>query len=94
MASQPPTGLDMRGLVLMGMPACGACTNSATWLRDHGVTFRKYDVSTSPAVINWLMQETGQRTVPQFFFNGQHVGGGFAQVKQLVQQGMIVSQRR
>ncbi len=93
---QPPqheTGLNMDGLVLMGMPGCGGCLQSAQWLEDQGITFRKYDVTTSQRIIAWVTQATGQRTVPQFFLNGHHVQGGFPQVQQLALQGQLQTPR-
>lgn len=86
---QHETGLDMSGLVLMGMPNCGGCMQASQWLENNNVVFRKYDVSTSPRIVQWLMQTTGQRTVPQFFFNGQHIQGGFAQVQGLASGGHL-----
>lgn len=84
-----PNGLDMRGLVLFGMPGCAGCLQSATWLSDNDLTYTKYDVSTSQQVIQWLMETTGQRTVPQFFFNGQWLPEGFARVQQMAMRGEI-----
>lgn len=79
----------MRGLVLMGMPGCSGCAQAAQWFESHNVTYQKYDVSTSPATISWLVSVTGQRTVPQFFYNGQWLRGGFAQARQLVDAGHV-----
>jgi len=86
---QTPQGLNMQGLVLFGMPVCAGCDQAAAWLKSHGFAFTKYDVTTSRAVISWLQQATGQRTVPQFFLNGQYVSGGFNQVMQLAASGHI-----
>ena len=85
----PPNNLNMQGLVLMGMPGCGGCEMSANWLENKGVAFQKYDVRTSQEVVQWLMQVTGERTVPQFFLNGQHVKGGFPQLQALADAGQL-----
>ena len=79
----------MQGLVLFGMPNCQQCDVAARWLEDNGFAFRKYDVSTSQAVVSWLVQEVGARNVPQFFLNGHHLGGGFAQLQQLATMGQL-----
>jgi glutaredoxin len=85
----PPQSLNLQGLVLFGMPNCVACDQAARWLEDNSFMFRKYDVSTSQATIVWLMQEVGAKNVPQFFFNGHHLQGGFAQVQQLAASGEL-----
>ncbi len=85
----PPQTLDMQGLVLFGMPNCVACDQAARWLEDNNHMFRKYDVSTSPTTVAWLMQEVGAKNVPQFFFIGHHLQGGFAQVQQLAAAGEL-----
>lgn len=84
-----PTGLDMSGLVLMGMPMCMGCAQASRWLEDEGLAYKKYDVSTNQQIQNWIIQTTGQRSVPQFFLNGHYVQGGFAQVQQLARMGQL-----
>lgn len=84
-----PPGLDMSGLVLFGTQGCGGCIQSAQWLTDNGFVFRKYDVTTSANVIQWLQQVTGQRTVPQFFFNGHWLAEGFARVQHMASLGEL-----
>lgn len=91
--SPPPRGIDLTGLVLMGMPGCGGCAQAAQWFDSHSVTYRKYDVSTSPGTIAWLQTATGQRTVPQFFYNGKHLQGGFAQARHFVETGQLQQPR-
>lgn len=93
MADEHPTGLDMSGLVLFGMPACGGCMQSAQWLTDQGLTFRKFDVLTYPKIIAWLVETTGQKTVPQFFFNGHWLREGFPRVQQMASLGELQKPR-
>lgn len=73
----------------MGMPSCGPCNAAAQWLDQQQVAHRKVDVSNDPKLILWLRQVTGQRGVPQFFWRGQWVMGGFPHVQQLIGQGAI-----
>lgn len=87
--AEHPTGLDMSGLVLMGMPNCSGCVIASNWLDGQDLPFRKYDVSTSAHVVKWLIETTGQRSVPQFFLNGHHLPGGFDQVRQMAAMGQL-----
>ena len=86
---ESPQGLDLSGLVLFGTQGCGQCIQSAQWLTDQGLVFRKYDVTTSQAVILWLQQAPGQRTVPQFFYNGHWLAEGFARVQHMASLGEL-----
>ncbi len=56
-------------------PYCGYCVRAAALLRSKGVSFEEIDVSRDDEKREWLVETTGQRTVPQIFINGQSVGG-------------------
>ena len=40
-----------------------------------GVQYQEIDVSSDDQKRHWLVQTTGQRTVPQIFINDKSVGG-------------------
>lgn len=44
-------------------------------LSKKGVRYQEVDVSNDDEKRRWLMQTTGQRTVPQIFINEKSVGG-------------------
>jgi glutaredoxin 3 len=44
-------------------------------LRDKGVDFQEIDVATDTDKRKWLVETTGQRTVPQVFIGGKPYGG-------------------
>lgn len=69
-------------------PNCPGCINAKQWLDANGVAYQVQDIS-NPQVAQYLVQATGQRTIPQFFHNGQWLSGGFRQVQQLRQQGAL-----
>ena len=56
-------------------PYCGYCVRAVNLLRSKGIAFEEIDVSGNDAKREWLVETTGQRTVPQIFINGQSVGG-------------------
>jgi glutaredoxin 3 len=67
-----------------GMPArveiyvtdyCPYCVRAKGLLKRKGVAFEEYDVTDNSAKRAWLVEKTGQRTVPQIFINGVSVGG-------------------
>ena len=54
---------------------CPYCTRAKALLGRKGVDFDEVDVTNAPDKRAWLMEATGQRTVPQVFINGRSVGG-------------------
>jgi glutaredoxin 3 len=54
---------------------CGYCRAAKSLLQQRGVTFEEIDVSADPGQRKWLIEKTGQRTVPQIFIAGVPVGG-------------------
>lgn len=54
---------------------CPYCVRAKMLLNKKGVAFKEIDVSNDPAKRQWLLQASGQRTVPQIFIGGKAVGG-------------------
>lgn len=54
---------------------CPYCVRASALLRRKGVAFTEIDVSRDDEKRDWLVQSTGQRTVPQIFINGRSIGG-------------------
>lgn len=57
-------------------PTCGFCHAAKRLLTQKGVSFTEIDVAGSPDARAEMMQRSnGGRTVPQIFFDDQHIGG-------------------
>ena len=57
---------------------CPFCVQAKDLLTSKGIAFKAIEldqVSNGAAIQNALQQKTGQRTVPNIFINGQHLGG-------------------
>ena len=54
---------------------CPYCTRAKQLLTKRGIAFEEIDVSTDDEKRTWLVQTTGQRTVPQIFIHGTPIGG-------------------
>jgi glutaredoxin 3 len=54
---------------------CPYCNRAKDLLRKKGVTFEEIDVTNSQEQRQFLIEATGQRTVPQIFINQKPVGG-------------------
>ncbi len=65
----------MAAVTIYVTPWCPYCVRAKGLLKRKGVAFTEVDVSDDPARRAWLVQATGQRTVPQIFINDRSVGG-------------------
>jgi glutaredoxin 3 len=54
---------------------CGYCGAAKSLLAKRGVAFEEIDCTRDPATRQWLIEQTGQRTVPQIFIAGVAIGG-------------------
>jgi glutaredoxin 3 len=67
---------------------CGYCHAAKALLQQRGVAFEEIDCSSDPATRKWLIEQTGQRTVPQIFIGGVPVGG-FSELSGLDRAGKL-----
>ena len=67
-------------------PYCPYCSMAARLLSQLGLAFEEVDVSGDDERRRWLLEVSGQRTVPQIFING-HTVGGFDDLSALVRRG-------
>jgi glutaredoxin 3 len=67
---------------------CGYCHAAKTLLRERGVAFEEIDCTNDAPTRKWLIEQTGQRTVPQIFIGGVPVGG-FSELSGLDRAGKL-----
>jgi glutaredoxin 3 len=67
---------------------CGYCTAAIRLLRAKGVEFQHIDASGDPTTRRWLVEVTGQTTVPQIFINDRPVGG-YTDIRALDERGEL-----
>ena len=68
--------------------ACGYCTAAIRLLTEKGVKFQHIDATGDPETRRWLVEATGQTTVPQIFIDGRSVGG-YTDLRALDQRGEL-----
>ena len=56
-------------------PSCPYCVMAKRLMREKGVSYAEIDVAADPDKRRWLVETTGQRTVPQVFIDGKPYGG-------------------
>lgn len=69
-------------------PSCPYCVMAKRLMREKGVAFEEIDVATDTDKRKWLVEVTGQRTVPQIFIDGNPYGG-FTDIAALDRKGEL-----
>ncbi len=69
---------------------CPFCTRAKALLRKKGVAFEEIDVEGDDARRAWLVEASGQKTVPQIFVDGRSLGG-FSDIDALDREGRLDS---
>lgn len=68
---------------------CHFCDMAKELLEERGYTFETVDLTHDPEGRLALIEKAGgQKTVPQIFMNGRHMGG-YEDLKRLVQDGTL-----
>ncbi len=67
---------------------CAYCVRAKVLLQKKGVAFEEIDVEHDDAKRAWLVEASGQRTVPQVFVDGRPLGG-FSDLDALDRQGEL-----
>lgn len=67
---------------------CPYCVRAKALLDRKGVAYREIDVERNDELRMWLVEASGQRTVPQIFVDGRSLGG-FTDIDALDRQGKL-----
>ena len=67
---------------------CPYCINAKRLLAEKGVTPEEIRVDQNPEARQFMMEKSGQRTVPQIWIGDVHVGG-FTDLRALDQAGKL-----
>jgi glutaredoxin 3 len=67
---------------------CPYCVRAKALLTKKGIPFEEIDVEQDEAKRAWLVEASGQRTVPQIFVDGRPLGG-FFEIETLDRQGKL-----
>lgn len=73
-------------VVVYVTPWCSFCTRAKRLLEARGIAFETVDVGGNSEARRWLVDKTGQHTVPQIFIKGRSIGG-FTELAALDQRG-------
>lgn len=65
----------MRPVKIYTTSYCPYCHRAKQLLRDRKIPFEEIDCEGDDETREWLIEATGQRTVPQIFFGEEPIGG-------------------
>lgn len=78
----------MAEVLVYTTPSCPYCVMAKRLLTQKGVGYQEIDVARDDAKRRWLVEATGQRTVPQIFIDGKSYGG-FSDISALDKAGQL-----
>ena len=80
-------------VVMYTTRVCGYCVAAKRLLASRKVAYTEIDVTGDQAKRAWLVEATGQRTVPQIFIAGESIGG-FEELAELDRAGELAEKLR
>ena len=81
----------MKNIIVYSGPMCGYCDSAKRLLARNNLKFTDIDVSTKEGLRDEMTKKAnGRRTIPQIFFNDEHVGG-YQELRDLEKAGKLFS---
>ena len=65
----------MQKITVYSKHYCPYCRAAKALLREHGLDFEEIEVGENPDLLARMRALSGRRTVPQIFFDADHIGG-------------------
>ena len=66
----------MKNIVMYTGPSCNFCDAAKRLLVRNNATFSEIDIASKEGLMEEMIQKAnGKRTIPQIFFDDQHIGG-------------------
>ena len=66
----------MKSVTIYTGPLCNYCEAAKKLLARNNVEYKEINIATVDGAMNEMISKAnGKRTIPQIFFNGQHMGG-------------------
>ena len=81
----------MKSVVIYTGPSCNYCDAAKRLLARNNLEFINIDVSTKDGLRDEMINKAnGRRTIPQIFFNDEHIGG-YQELRELEKEGKLFS---
>ena len=81
----------MKNITVYSGPMCGYCDAAKRLLAKNNLEFTDIDVSAKEGLRDEMIKKAnGRRTIPQIFFNNEHIGG-YQGLRELEKAGKLFS---
>jgi len=66
----------MKNVTIYTGPLCNFCDAAKRLLTRNNITYKEINIATVDGAIDEMIKKSnGKKTIPQIFFNDQHIGG-------------------
>tara|TARA_B100000401_G_C52752982_1_gene694163 strand:- start:1055 stop:1309 length:255 start_codon:yes stop_codon:yes gene_type:complete len=77
----------MKSITMYSGPMCAFCEAAKRLLLRNNLEFKEIDISSQEGLRDEMIQKAnGKRTIPQIFFNNEHIGG-YQELRALEKKG-------
>ena len=81
----------MKNIIVYSGPMCGFCDAAKRLLTRNNLSYTEIDVSLKEGLREEMTKKAnGRRTIPQIFFNEEHIGG-YQELRELEKRGVLIS---
>ena len=81
----------MKNIIIYSGPLCNFCEAAKRLLVRNNLKFREIDISTKDGLREEMIQKSnGKRTIPQIFFDNDHIGG-YQELRNLEKNGELIN---
>ncbi len=81
----------MKNITVYSGPMCGFCDAAKRLLTRNNLSYTEIDVSLKEGLREEMIKKAnGRRTIPQIFFNNDHIGG-YQELRELEKSGQLMS---
>ena len=80
----------MKNITIYTGPLCNYCEAAKRLLARNNVTYKEINVATVDGAMDEMIKKTnGKKTIPQIFFDDQHIGG-YDEVRALEKENKLL----
>ena len=79
----------MKNIIMYTGPLCNFCDAAKRLFERNNLSYKEIDISTKDGLRDEMIKKAnGKRTIPQIFFDDQHVGG-YVELRELEKTGKL-----
>ena len=79
----------MKNITMYSGPLCNFCEAAKRLFLRNNLEFKEIDISTKDGLRDEMIKKAnGKRTIPQIFFNDEHIGG-YQELRDLEKNGTL-----